>query len=48
MKSVRDACEIQPNALSTKSGDLDELITADSDGRGSFEMHNLFGFGYLR
>ena len=36
MKTVRDACQLQPNALSIKLSDqieqLDELITAEGDG----------------
>src|SRR5947199_1695806 len=36
MKTVRDACELQPNALSIKLSDqieqLDQLITAEGDG----------------
>jgi len=41
MKTVRDACTLQPNALSIKLSDqieqLDELITAERDGRAFFE-----------
>lgn len=41
MKTVRDACQIQPNALSIKLGDqieqLDELIHAEGDGTAFFE-----------
>ena len=41
MKTVRDACELQPNAISIKLSDqieqLDELITAEGDGRAFFE-----------
>jgi hypothetical protein len=40
MKTVRDACELQPNALSIKLGEqieqLDELIHAEGDGTASF------------
>jgi hypothetical protein len=40
MKTVRDACELQPNALSIKLSDqieqLDELITAEGDGSAFF------------
>jgi hypothetical protein len=41
MKTVRDACEPQPNALSIKLSDqieqLDELISAEGDGSAFFE-----------
>src|SRR5205085_9538983 len=41
MKTVRDACELQPNALSIKLSDqieqLDQLITAEGDGTEFFE-----------
>src|SRR5438552_3213767 len=41
MQTVRDACQLQPNALSVKLGDqieqLDELITAEGDGTQFFE-----------
>lgn len=41
MKTVKDACELQPNALSIKLSDqveqLDELITTEGDGRVFFE-----------
>lgn len=41
MKTVRDACQLQPNALSIKLSDqieqLDELITAEGDGTAFFE-----------
>ena len=41
MKTVRDACELQPNALSIKLSDqieqLDELIDAEGDGSAFFE-----------
>ncbi len=40
MKTVRDACELQPNALSIKLSDqieqLDELITAEGNGEAYF------------
>jgi hypothetical protein len=39
MKTVRDGCQLQPNALSIKLSDqieqLDELITAEGNGRPS-------------
>src|SRR4030042_4720869 len=42
MKTVRDACQLQPNALSIKLSDqierLDELITMEGDGTAFFEM----------
>ncbi len=41
MKTVRDACQLQPNALSIKLSDqieqLDELINAEGDGTEFFE-----------
>jgi predicted AAA+ superfamily ATPase len=41
LKTVRDACELQPNALSIKLSDqieqLDQLITAEGDGTEFFE-----------
>jgi prepilin-type processing-associated H-X9-DG protein len=41
MKTVRDACQLQPNSLSIKLSDqieqLDELISAEEDGRAFFE-----------
>ena len=41
MKTVRDACDLQPNALSIKLSDqveqLDELILAEGDGSEFFE-----------
>lgn len=41
MKTVRDACQLQPNALSIKLSDqieqLDELIAAEGDGKEFFE-----------
>ena len=41
MKTVRDACKLQPNALSIKLSDqieqLDELIHAEGDGTAFFE-----------
>nr|MBS0021509.1 hypothetical protein [Gammaproteobacteria bacterium] len=45
MKTVRDACELQPNALSIKLSDqieqLDELIATEGDGAGFFEKTHL-------
>ena len=45
MKTVRDACIIQPNALSIKLGDqveqLDELITAEGDGTAFFDKTHI-------
>ncbi len=41
MKTVKDACELQPNALSIKLSDqieqLDELISTEGDGKAFFE-----------
>ena len=41
MKTVRDACKLQPNALAIKLSDqieqLDELIHAEGDGTAFFE-----------
>src|SRR6266581_1925534 len=41
MKTVRDACQVQPNALSIKLSDqveqLDELIATEGDGTAFFE-----------
>ncbi len=41
MKTVKDACELQPNAMSIKLSDqieqLDELITTEGDGKTFFE-----------
>src|SRR5215467_7970842 len=41
MQTVRDVCQLQPNALSVKLSDqieqLDELITAEGDGTQFFE-----------
>ena len=41
VKTVRDSCELQPNALSIKLSDqieqLDQLITAEGDGTDFFE-----------
>jgi hypothetical protein len=41
MKTVRDACQLQPNALSIKLSDqieqLDELISTEGDGMAFFE-----------
>jgi len=40
MKTVRDACELQPNALKIQLSDqieqLDELIKSESDGSAFF------------
>ena len=40
MKTVRDACQLQPNALSVKLSDqieqLDELILAEGNGTPTF------------
>ena len=58
MRTVRDACQLQPNALSIKLSDqieqLDELITAQGDGGQFFEktyitrgMHDIFHGEYL-
>jgi len=45
MKTVRDACQLQPNALSIKLGDqveqLDELITAEGNGATFFEKTHI-------
>lgn len=45
MKTVRDACPLQPNALSIKLSDqieqLDELITAEGDGTAFFEKTHI-------
>lgn len=45
MKSVRDACELQPDALTTKLSDqieqLDELIDAEGDGTAFFERTHI-------
>src|SRR6266446_7506922 len=59
MKTVRDACQIQSNALSIKLSDqieqLDELITAEGDGTAFFDktyithgMQDLIGEGIAR
>jgi len=56
MKTVRDACELQPNALSIKLSDqieqLDELITSEGTGEAFFAkthitqgMQDLIGEG---
>ena len=41
MKTVRDACQIQPNALSIKLSDqikqLDELISTEGEGAAFFD-----------
>lgn len=45
MKTVRDACQLQPNALSVKLSDqieqLDELITIEGDGAAFFEKTHI-------
>jgi hypothetical protein len=45
MKTVRDACQLQPNALSIKLSDqveqLDELITAEGGGAAFFERTHI-------
>jgi hypothetical protein len=45
MKTVRDACQLQPNALSIKLSDqieqLDELITAEGNGAAFFEKTHI-------
>ena len=45
MKTVRDACQLQPNALSIKLSDqveqLDELITTEGDGTAFFEKTHI-------
>jgi hypothetical protein len=45
MKTVRDACQLQPNALSIKLSDqveqLDELITAEGDGTAFFDKTHI-------
>ena len=45
MKTVRDACQLQPNALSIQLGDqieqLDELITAEGHGEAFFEKPHI-------
>ena len=45
MKTVRDACQLQPNALSIKLSDqieqLDELITAEGSGTAFFEKTHI-------
>jgi hypothetical protein len=45
MKTVRDACRLQPNALSIKLSDqieqLDELITVEGDGAAFFEKTHI-------
>lgn len=59
MKTVRDACKLQPNALSIKLSDqieqLDELIATEDDGVAFFEktfitqgMHDLISEGIAR
>ncbi len=45
MKTVRDACQLQPNALSIKLSDqierLDDLIAAEADGTAFFERTHI-------
>lgn len=45
MRTVRDACRLQPNALSVKLSDqieqLDELITAEGNGTAFFEKTHI-------
>ena len=45
MKTVRDACQLQPNALSIKLSDqieqLDELIHAEGDGKSFFQRTHI-------
>src|SRR5436309_785981 len=45
MRTVRDACRLQPNALSIKLSDqieqLDELIATQGDGRAFFEKTHI-------
>ena len=45
MKTVRDACQLQPNALEIKLGDqveqLDELISVEGDGSAFFEKTHI-------
>ena len=45
MKTVRDVCELQPNALSIKLSDqveqLDELIGGEGDGTAFFERTHI-------
>jgi len=45
MKTVRDACQLQPNALSIKLSDqveqLDELIDAEGDGTAFFDKTHI-------
>ena len=45
MKTVKDACELQPNALTIKLSDqieqLDELITTEGDGEAFFEKTHI-------
>src|SRR2546430_3029541 len=45
MQTVRDVCQLQPNALSIKLSDqieqLDELITAEGDGTQFFEKPSI-------
>lgn len=59
MKTVKDACKLQPNALSIKLSDqieqLDDLISAEGEGKAFFEktcitqgMQDLIGEGLAR
>src|SRR5438874_2031811 len=45
MKTVRDSCQLQPNALTIKLSDqieqLDELIAAEEDGSAFFEKTHI-------
>jgi predicted AAA+ superfamily ATPase len=45
MKTVRDACQVQANALAIKLSDqieqLDELISAEADGSAFFEKTHI-------
>jgi hypothetical protein len=45
MKTVRDGCQLQPNALSVKLSDqieqLDELITAEGNGEAFFDKTHI-------
>ena len=49
MHTVRDACQLQPNALSIKLSDqieqLDELITTEGDAQGIFHLKQAMGGG---
>ena len=45
MKTIKDACGLQPNALSIKLSDqieqLDDLITAEGNGEAFFEKTSI-------